>query len=264
MRTNPKLQDAITEARDRAERRCRRAGVTARLRITVTYHETETSTDTVDREQAHLDRDSGGESEMSEVGDRDSDLHSWNRPGQVRKNHPLARPGSSGAETSGRQYGPRGRETRKGETDEIGAGLGAKRGTDGICGTGWTDGISRGFGDWRDWLDSRKYIRGTRRSGCFSAGWQRFVANLQRGDTRAGALGSKRLTVLQSTMYATMKNIPILQALDAALQQQPPLHHVTHTTLSELKDYIRSICSIYWCCSGMRSTGAPCCSLSPT
>ncbi|GBG70616.1 hypothetical protein CBR_g6742 [Chara braunii] len=229
MRTNPKLQDAITEARDRAERRCRRAGVTARLRITVTYHETETSTDTVDREQAHLDRDSGGESEMSEVGDRDSDLHSWNRPGQVRKNHPLARPGSSGAETSGRQYGltrlARDWGQNVGLTGFAGlAGLTGFRGASGIGGTGWT----------------------------------------RRGDTRAGALGSKRLTVLQSTMYATMKNIPILQALDAALQQQPPLHHVTHTTLSELKDYIRSICSIYWCCSGMRSTGAPCCSLSPT
>ncbi|GBG61688.1 hypothetical protein CBR_g23204 [Chara braunii] len=73
MRANPKLQDAITQARDRAERRCRRDSVTARLLVTVAYHETETSSDTADREQAHLDRDSGGESEMSEA-DRETDL----------------------------------------------------------------------------------------------------------------------------------------------------------------------------------------------
>ncbi|GBG89254.1 hypothetical protein CBR_g48961 [Chara braunii] len=103
MRTNPKLQNAITEAKDRAKRRCRRDGVTTKVKVTVSYHETETSMDTADREQAHVDRDSGVESEMSEAGDRETDLQSWNRPGQVRKNHPLARPVDGGAETSSRQ-----------------------------------------------------------------------------------------------------------------------------------------------------------------
>uniref|UniRef100_A0A388LF10 CCHC-type domain-containing protein n=1 Tax=Chara braunii TaxID=69332 RepID=A0A388LF10_CHABU len=74
MQTNGKLQDAITEAKDRAERRCRRDGVTARLQVTVSYHETETSMDTADLEQAHVDRDSGGESEMSESGDWETDV----------------------------------------------------------------------------------------------------------------------------------------------------------------------------------------------
>ncbi|GBG77647.1 hypothetical protein CBR_g24095 [Chara braunii] len=74
MRTNPKLQDAIKEAKDRAERRFRRDRVTAKMQITVSYHETETSMDTADLEQAHQDRDSGGESKMSEVGDRETDL----------------------------------------------------------------------------------------------------------------------------------------------------------------------------------------------
>ncbi|GBG81511.1 hypothetical protein CBR_g32500 [Chara braunii] len=113
MRTNSRLQDAITEARDRAERRCRRDGVTAIMQVTVSYHETETSMDTADREQAHLDRDSGGESEMSEAGDWETDLQSWNRPDQVRKNHPLARPVEGGPEASSRQRSPRGRGTGK-------------------------------------------------------------------------------------------------------------------------------------------------------
>ncbi|GBG59108.1 hypothetical protein CBR_g32126 [Chara braunii] len=106
MRTNSKLQEAITEARDRAERRCRRDGVTARMRVTMAYHEAETSIDTIDREQAHLDRDSGGESEMSEGGDRETDLKSWNRPDQVRKNHPPVRPAEGGPEASSRQQRP--------------------------------------------------------------------------------------------------------------------------------------------------------------
>ncbi|GBG65716.1 hypothetical protein CBR_g52311 [Chara braunii] len=85
MRTNPKLQDAMTEAKGRAERRCRRDRVTTRMQVMVAYHETETSADTVDREQAHLDRDSGGESEMSKAGDRETDLQSWNRPDQMTR-----------------------------------------------------------------------------------------------------------------------------------------------------------------------------------
>ncbi|GBG78858.1 hypothetical protein CBR_g28083 [Chara braunii] len=110
MRTNPKLKDAISEARDRAERRCRRDGVTARLRITVAYHETETSMDTADLEQVHQDRDSGGESDMSDA-DQETDLRSWNRPGEIERHHRPARPVEEGLEASSRQLTPRGRGT---------------------------------------------------------------------------------------------------------------------------------------------------------
>ncbi|GBG81283.1 hypothetical protein CBR_g31958 [Chara braunii] len=111
MRTDGKLQDAITKARDRAERRCRRDGVTARLRITVTYQETETLMDTVDLEQAHQDRDSGGESEMSEAEDRETDLRSWNRPGEIQRHHRAVKPIEEGPEASSQQLTPRGRGT---------------------------------------------------------------------------------------------------------------------------------------------------------
>ncbi len=59
--------------------------MTARLQVTVSYHETETSMDTADLEQAHVDKDSesGGEREMSEAEDREMDLRSWNRPGEI-------------------------------------------------------------------------------------------------------------------------------------------------------------------------------------
>ncbi|GBG72568.1 hypothetical protein CBR_g12138 [Chara braunii] len=110
MRTNPKLQDAVTELRDRSERCCSRDGVTTRLRITVAYHETETSTDMADREQAHLDKDLGGESEMSEAGDRETDLRFWNEPGEVQRYHRDAKPVEEGSEASSRQLTPRGRE----------------------------------------------------------------------------------------------------------------------------------------------------------
>ncbi|GBG78001.1 hypothetical protein CBR_g25934 [Chara braunii] len=100
MRTDGKLQDAITEAKDCAERRCRRDGVTARLQVTVSYHETETSMDTADLEQAHVDRDSGGESEMGEAGDRETDLRSWNRPGEIQRHHRAVRPVEEGPEIS--------------------------------------------------------------------------------------------------------------------------------------------------------------------
>ncbi|GBG74703.1 hypothetical protein CBR_g19108 [Chara braunii] len=114
MRTYGKLQDAITEAKDRAERRCRRDGVTARLQVTVSYHETETSMDTTDLEQAHVDRNSGGESEMSEAGDRETDLRSWNRPGEVQRHHRAAKPVEEGPEASSRRLTPRGRGTGSG------------------------------------------------------------------------------------------------------------------------------------------------------
>ncbi|GBG61799.1 hypothetical protein CBR_g23759 [Chara braunii] len=79
MRTDQRLQLAITEAKDRAERRCRRDGVTDELKVTVSYLDVGTSTDTVEREQLHLDQDSEAESEAS---DREIDLQSWNRPDQ--------------------------------------------------------------------------------------------------------------------------------------------------------------------------------------
>ncbi|GBG68461.1 hypothetical protein CBR_g3006 [Chara braunii] len=110
MRTNPKLQDAISEARDRAERRCRRDGVTARLLITVAYHETETSMDTADLEQVHQDRDSGGESEMSDA-DRETDLKSWNRPVEIQRHHRAVKSVEEGPEASSRHPMPRGRGT---------------------------------------------------------------------------------------------------------------------------------------------------------
>ncbi|GBG77138.1 hypothetical protein CBR_g23464 [Chara braunii] len=109
MWTDGKLQDAITEAKDRAERRCRRDGVTARLQVTASYHETETSMDTADLEQAHVDRDSGGGSEMSEAGDRETDLRSWNRPGEIQRHHRAVKPVEEGPEASSRQLTPRGR-----------------------------------------------------------------------------------------------------------------------------------------------------------
>ncbi|GBG79165.1 hypothetical protein CBR_g28881 [Chara braunii] len=108
MRTDGKLQDVITEAKDRAERRCRRDGVTTRLQVTVSYHETETSMDTADLEQAHLDRDSGGESEMSEVGDRETDLRSWDRPGEIQRHHRATKPVEEGPKANSRQLTPRG------------------------------------------------------------------------------------------------------------------------------------------------------------
>ncbi|GBG60394.1 hypothetical protein CBR_g5570 [Chara braunii] len=102
MRADQRLQLAITEAKDRAERRCRRDGVTDELKVTVSYLDARTSTDIVEREQLHLDRDSEAESEVS---DSETDLQSWNRPDQVRKNHPQARPVEEGPEASSRGRG---------------------------------------------------------------------------------------------------------------------------------------------------------------
>ncbi|GBG66510.1 hypothetical protein CBR_g63093 [Chara braunii] len=111
MQTDEKLHDAITEAKDCVERRSRRDGVTARLLVTVSYHETETSMDTADLEQAHVDRDSGGESEMSEAGDRKTDLRSWNRPGEIQRYHQAAKLVEEGLKPNSRQLTPRGRGT---------------------------------------------------------------------------------------------------------------------------------------------------------
>ncbi|GBG87998.1 hypothetical protein CBR_g46369 [Chara braunii] len=130
MRTNLKLQDAISEARDRAERRCRRDEVTAKLRITVAYQETETSMDTADLEQVHQDTDSGGESEMSDA-DRETDLRSWNRPGEIQRHHRAARPVEEGPEASSRQLTPKGRgmgeKQNRGKGPEKGADVGGTR-----------------------------------------------------------------------------------------------------------------------------------------
>ncbi|GBG68635.1 hypothetical protein CBR_g3176 [Chara braunii] len=111
MQTDGKLQDAITEAKDHAERRCKRDGVTARLQVTVSYHEIETSMDTEDLEQAHVDRVSGGESELSEAGNREMDLMSCNRPDEIQRYHRAAKPVEEGPEASSRQLTPRGRGT---------------------------------------------------------------------------------------------------------------------------------------------------------
>ncbi|GBG66546.1 hypothetical protein CBR_g63128 [Chara braunii] len=111
MRTNGKLQDAIMETKDRVERCCRRDGVTAIMHVTQSYHETETSMDTTDLEEAHVDRDSGGESEMSEAGDRETDLRSWNKPGEIQRHHRAVKPVEEGPEASSRQLTPRGRGT---------------------------------------------------------------------------------------------------------------------------------------------------------
>ncbi|GBG75162.1 hypothetical protein CBR_g19675 [Chara braunii] len=111
MRTDGSLQDAITETKDRVERRCRRDDVTTKMQVTVSYHETETSMDTADWEQAHLERDSGGESEMREAEDQETDLRSWIRPGEIQRHHRAAKPVEEGPETSSRQLMPRGRGT---------------------------------------------------------------------------------------------------------------------------------------------------------
>ncbi|GBG81263.1 hypothetical protein CBR_g31935 [Chara braunii] len=111
MWTNEKLQDAITETKDRVERRGQRDGVTTKMQVTISYHETETSMDTADLEQAYVDRDSGGESEMSEAGDREMDLRSGNRPGEIQKHHRAVKPVEERPEASSRQLTPRGRGT---------------------------------------------------------------------------------------------------------------------------------------------------------
>ncbi|GBG78059.1 hypothetical protein CBR_g25996 [Chara braunii] len=97
MRRDEGLRAAITEARNKAERRCRRDGVTASMRVTVTYHEDDSSTESTTREVQHNERDSEGESEMS---DREADVQSWHGLDQIRRNHPLAGPVEDGPEAS--------------------------------------------------------------------------------------------------------------------------------------------------------------------
>ncbi|GBG72393.1 hypothetical protein CBR_g11971 [Chara braunii] len=76
MRRDERLQAAITKARNRAERRCRRDGVTAGMRVTVTYHEDDSSIGTTTREVQRVDRDSEAledlESEWSNKDPRES------------------------------------------------------------------------------------------------------------------------------------------------------------------------------------------------
>ncbi|GBG84361.1 hypothetical protein CBR_g38333 [Chara braunii] len=72
MREDEKVQGVVIEARNQAERRCRRDGVTVALEITVTYHEEDNSTSTTEREQQELDRDLEAESEAS-----DAQTRSW-------------------------------------------------------------------------------------------------------------------------------------------------------------------------------------------
>ncbi|GBG90464.1 hypothetical protein CBR_g50810 [Chara braunii] len=105
MRRDDGLQAAVTEARNRAERMCRRDGVTAGMRVNDTYHEDDSSTGTTDREVQHGERDSEGESEMS---DREADVQSWHGLDQIRRNHPLAGPVERGPEVNLRQRGDQG------------------------------------------------------------------------------------------------------------------------------------------------------------
>ncbi|GBG83474.1 hypothetical protein CBR_g37186 [Chara braunii] len=93
MRAKSKLQAAITEAKDLAKRHCMRDGVTTEMQVTIAYHEAETSTDTVDREHTHLDKDSGAESKMSEA-----ETRSWHGLEHWRRDHPRTDPVESGPE----------------------------------------------------------------------------------------------------------------------------------------------------------------------
>ncbi|GBG66270.1 hypothetical protein CBR_g57868 [Chara braunii] len=111
MRTDGRLHDAIIETKDRVERRCRKDGVTVKMQVTVSHHETKTSMDEADWEQAHLERDLGGESDMSEAEDRETDLRSWIRPGEIQRHHCAAKPVEEGPEANSRQLTPRGRGT---------------------------------------------------------------------------------------------------------------------------------------------------------
>ncbi|GBG76664.1 hypothetical protein CBR_g22881 [Chara braunii] len=98
MRVNPKLQATVNEAKDRAKKRCRRNGMIAEMRVIVAYHKVDTSTGTVDREQAHLDRDSGGESEMSEA-----KIQSYHDLEQWRRDHLPIEPVERGPEADSRR-----------------------------------------------------------------------------------------------------------------------------------------------------------------
>ncbi|GBG64114.1 hypothetical protein CBR_g40562 [Chara braunii] len=95
MRADPELQMAITEARDRAERRCIRDGVTDELKVTISYLETETSTDTIERERQHLDRDTEAKSEANDL---NAETQSWHGLDQWRRDHPYTEPVESGPE----------------------------------------------------------------------------------------------------------------------------------------------------------------------
>ncbi|GBG93294.1 hypothetical protein CBR_g63271 [Chara braunii] len=105
MRADQGLQMAITKAKDRAERRCRRDGVTNEIKVKIVYHEQESSTDTAEREQQHLDRDTEAESEASNL---EATTPSWHGLGQWRRDDPPAEPVESGPEANLRQRRNRG------------------------------------------------------------------------------------------------------------------------------------------------------------
>ncbi|GBG66908.1 hypothetical protein CBR_g72663 [Chara braunii] len=100
MRADQGLQLAIIEAKDRAERRCRRDGVTYEIKVTVSYLEAGTSTDTAEREQWHLDRDTEAESEES---DQEVKTQSWHGLDQWQKNHSPTEHVESGLEANSRR-----------------------------------------------------------------------------------------------------------------------------------------------------------------
>ncbi|GBG86604.1 hypothetical protein CBR_g41668 [Chara braunii] len=109
-RANQGLQMAITEAKGRAERRCRRDGVTDEIRVTVSYLEAETSTDTVEREQRHFHRDTEAESEASDL---EATAQSWQGLDQWRRDHPPTELVESGPEANSRQRRDQHRQTEK-------------------------------------------------------------------------------------------------------------------------------------------------------
>ncbi|GBG92480.1 hypothetical protein CBR_g55631 [Chara braunii] len=87
MRGYQKLHTSATEAKNHAKPRCKWDSVTAEVQVGMAYNEAETSTDTTEREQQHLDRDSGGGSKMSVA-----ETLTWHELGQWRRDHPSAEP----------------------------------------------------------------------------------------------------------------------------------------------------------------------------
>ncbi|GBG79306.1 hypothetical protein CBR_g29455 [Chara braunii] len=100
MKADQGLQVAITEAKDRAERRCRTDGVTDETKVTVSYLEGETSTDTAEQEQRHLDRDTEAESDASDL---NAETKSWHGLDRWRRDHPPAEPVESAPEANSRR-----------------------------------------------------------------------------------------------------------------------------------------------------------------
>ncbi|GBG68145.1 hypothetical protein CBR_g2696 [Chara braunii] len=97
IRADQGLQMATTEAKDRAERMCRRDGVTNEMRVTVAYLDEGISRGTVDQEEGHLDRDIEAESEESDL---EATTLSWHGLDQRRRDHPPAEPVERGPEAN--------------------------------------------------------------------------------------------------------------------------------------------------------------------